>query len=491
MKAMKPRHAITCVALLMSAAMLSAAEPKKDNSGIAPLNQTREDLEDYGQHDKDESGNDQKGKNTKLAVPTPQQLAFMDLELGLFIHYGLSTYTRQASGDGLQPAAEFNPTKLDCDSWMKTAKAMGATYVVMTAVHEGGFCLWPTKAHDYSVSKSPWKNGKGDVVREFVDACRRHGLKPCLYNTASHDAYNAQRVKAGTITGEEYHQIQVQKATELFSNYGPIAYTWQDHHSASKVWKAVDDRIAELQPDCMRLGPDVWLTGKKKREGEWQWYAHSGIAWNPLWYAVDTKDGTIYARPDAISAQQGIPNGKIFRALEANVPITGGWFWRGEQKPSVEKMLNCYYNSVGLGANFLPNLAPDPSGKMPDVVLNGAKEFGDIIRKKFSNPVGSTKGTGQTIELDLGQETTIETVVTMEGLATGQRIAEYVIEAEVNGSWKEIASNYTVGHKKIDLLKEPIQTKRLRFVCRKVAPLAEMKDVVIRKLTAYGPAKGK
>jgi alpha-L-fucosidase len=476
------KHAIICIVLLIGSSRMNGAEPKKDDTGIAPSNPTAESLTDYGQNDEDKPTKGDKEKVSKLAVPTPQQLAFMDLELGLFIHYGMNTYTGEGHGSGKQPPSKFNPTKLDCDSWMETAKAMGAKYVVFTAVHEEGFCLWPTTAHDYSVRKSPWKDGKGDVVREFVDACRRHGLKPCLYNTASHDAYNALRVEKGEITEEQYIEIQVQKATELFSNYGPITYTWQDHHSPSEVWKRVDKKIAELQPDCLRFGPDVWLTGRKDKV----WHPHTGQVWHPLWYTVNTTDGSIYGRPDDQSKKQGIPGGKFFRPIEANTAITGKWFWKGLQKPNVNKMETLYFDSVGLGANFLPNLAPDPSGKMPDVVIEGAKAFGDRIRKIFSNPLGSTEGTGAIVELDLGRESTVETVVTMEGLKTGQRIARYAIEAKIAGKWKEIASDQTVGHKKIDRLKRPVRTSRLRVVCLEVVPLAKMEDVVIRSLTAYG-----
>ena len=118
----------------------------------------------------------------EFTQPSARQIEFADWEVGAFIHYTLNPFTGQQHGDGQEPPAKFNPTELDVDQWMTTAKAMGAKYAVLTARHEGGFCLWPSKTTDYTIANSPYKNGKGDLVREFVDACRRHGLKVGLYH---------------------------------------------------------------------------------------------------------------------------------------------------------------------------------------------------------------------------------------------------------------------------------------------------------------------
>jgi len=129
----------------------------------------------------------------KLAKPSKSQAAFQDLEMGVFIHYGINVYTGQEHGDGKEPPSRFNPTALDVEQWVAAAKAMGANYVCLTARHEGGFCLWPSKTTDYTIANSPYMDGKGDIVRDFVKACRKHNIKPGLYHTASHDAYSALR----------------------------------------------------------------------------------------------------------------------------------------------------------------------------------------------------------------------------------------------------------------------------------------------------------
>jgi alpha-L-fucosidase len=128
------------------------------------------------------------GQSISLVKPTQQQINFADWEVGAFIHYGLNPFTDQEHGDGQESPSKFNPTNLDVEQWVITAKSMGAKYVCLTARHEGGFCLWPSKTTEYTIANSPYKNGKGDIVREFVDACRKHGLIPALYHTAGFDA---------------------------------------------------------------------------------------------------------------------------------------------------------------------------------------------------------------------------------------------------------------------------------------------------------------
>lgn len=148
--------------------------------------------------------------NKTLAKPTAEQLAFQDLELGLFIHFGLPAYTGIAAKPDYSPAL-FDPQKLDCEQWVKVAKSMGAKYVVLTARHEGGFCIWPTKTTDYSVKSSPWKNGQGDVVREFVDACRKHEMQVGLYHPSWHDSHHTQWEDA------EFFKKQGPEAFEKFT----------------------------------------------------------------------------------------------------------------------------------------------------------------------------------------------------------------------------------------------------------------------------------
>lgn len=473
----------------------------------------------------------------ELAKPSTKQIAFADWEIGAFFHYDLNPFTGQEHGDGLEPASKFNPTDLDAEQWVLTAKAMGARYAVLTARHEGGFCLWPTKTHGYSVASSPWKDGKGDVVREFVDACRKHGLKVGLYHTASHDAYTTLRDfkgidqfkrpldwmttwgqamaaahRADPTLKERYKRIQLEQVRELLTWYGPIDFMWSDHWNAQDpdgVWRAVTDLVAELQPGMVFMGPDTWVPGNE-----------TGHVVYPMWNAVHTVDGTKYSRPAPVKGdvtthndygllegdvRAGHPFGKFWRVRECTTNTGfhyGGWFWHPDHvKKTYPRQLwehmDLYYRTVGLGANTIINLPIDTRGRVPDEFVAAAKAFGDEVRTRFSNPVAQTQGVqiGDVVELSWGEPRRISTVVTMEHIAEGQRVARYTLEAWVEGKWQELEPrNYviawppynaspgyrTIGHKKIDRV-SPVVTNRVRFRCLE----SIAKPVQIRSIAVY------
>ena len=214
-----------------------------------------------------------------LPKPTQRQLEFQDLELGLFIHYGLPTYTGY-DNRGQDSPGEFKPQSVDCDSWMAAAKAMGARFAVLTTRHEEGFCLWPTATTSYSVASSPYRDGHGDVVREFIDACDRHGVVPCLYHPSMHDAHHVFQPgdpadwPDGFFTStnkrlsdparlDNFITMQRQQVRELLTNYGPIRYLWLDHMTethgiidattVTRFWDAIIEEARRWQPECLLL----------------------------------------------------------------------------------------------------------------------------------------------------------------------------------------------------------------------------------------------
>ncbi|EMI58180.1 alpha-L-fucosidase [Rhodopirellula sallentina] len=453
-------------------------------------------------------------QDRELAKPSEKQIRFADWEVGGFIHYGLNVYTGQEHGDGKEPPSMFNPTELDAEQWVVVAKSMGAKYCCLTARHEGGFCLWPSKTTDYTIANSPYMDGKGDIVRDFVDACRKHGLHPSLYLTASHDAHTALASRKGTIGwGEErekavaealsdqsrkevFKQVQLGQMRELLTNYGPIAFMWSDHWDATDpdgVWRAATELAAELQPEMVFMGPETWVPGNE-----------TGHVVYPMWNAVNTVDGTNYSRPAAgakdvsvknnyglleTDVRRGDPFGKYWRVRECTTNSGfhyGGWFWHPDHLKktyprSSWEHVDLYYRTAGLGANTIINLPPDDRGLIPDDFVAAAKALGDEIRNRFSNPVAEQNDVvvGDVVELAWEQPHRINTVVTMENIANGQRVAKYTLEALVDGEWETLVpknkligwSPYnpnpgyeTIGHKKIDRVR-PVTTNRIRFRC--------------------------
>ncbi|WP_177307807.1 alpha-L-fucosidase, partial [Pseudoduganella namucuonensis] len=221
------------------------------------------------------------GPARTLARPTPRQLAFDEMELGAFIHYSIDTYGSVSAG---KPASAFNPTSLDTEQWVLAAKAMGARYVVLTARHEQGFCLWPTATTGYSVRNSPYKNGEGDIVREFVDACRKHGVKPGLYTPPWIDDH-FDRHTLGRAAGQGNSDLgkyddpahfakvrdkELRQQRELLTRYGPLVFYWDDHYGRSdsigpvaqggklrELYAELGRQARRLQPDMLYFGPDV------------------------------------------------------------------------------------------------------------------------------------------------------------------------------------------------------------------------------------------
>lgn len=417
-------------------------------------------LKDYGYHGKEVRQEVRKG----VPLPSAKQLAFQDLELGLFIHFGLSTYTGQVSGDGKKPPSLFKPANLDCDQWMQVAENMGAKYVVLTARHEGGFCLWPTATTGYSVKNSPWENGNGDVVKEFVTAARKHGLKVGFYISSWHDAnqfdfnnlhYFEDKPKAL----EKFTRLQLAQLRELLTHYGPIDLLWFDHHGcpgagSAQFWRRIDELVAALQPGCMRLGPDFWVNNSPGL----------GEANYPLWHGINTGDGSIHTRPIRADAGNGDPHGQYFIDWESQIPFSGNWFYNGPGVLPVDTMIARYYESVGRGANLIANFAPDTRGMMPDKVVASALEFGNALRKRFGRRIKEISG-GRSLLLDLGKKTPIRNIVLMEDLKEGQKVAAFEIAIKKTKGWETIYKGQTIGHKCI--IPVNVETDEVRFTCTK------------------------
>ncbi|TNJ41500.1 alpha-L-fucosidase [Tamlana fucoidanivorans] len=472
-----------------------------------------------------------------LAKPSKKQIEFADWEVGAFFHFGLNVFTGQEHGDGKESPSRFNPTELDAEQWVLTAKSMGAKYGCLTVRHEGGFCLWPSKTTDYTIANSPYKDGKGDLAQEFVDACRKHGLKIGFYHTGSHDAHEGLSWYDGYIgwadnrdslmtvafrnkeRKEKYKQVQLDQMRELLTNYGPIDFMWSDHWGAPGsefIWNPMTDLVAELQPNMVFMGPETWVPGNE-----------SGHVVYPMWNAVNTVDGTKYTRPapntnDSIVANDygllenevrtGHPLGKYWRVRECTTHWAfhkGGWFWHPDVTLPfpLSKHVDLYYRTVGLGANTIINLPPDNRGLVPDTIAVAAKRFGDEIRKRFSNPIAELNEVQKSdiVELEWVEPKEINTVVLMENIVNGQRIAKYNLEAFVNGKWQDLKHvNYfpsakkpynktpgyeTIGHKKIDRV-EPVTTNKIRFKCLKsVSGTAEIRRIQVFNCEPYDTLK--
>lgn len=320
-------------------------------------------------------------QKTKTPLPTPQQLAWHDLEFYWFIHFGPNTFTNKEWGHGDEPEDIFNPAELDCRQWARIAKQSGAKGIILTAKHHDGFCLWPSKYSTHTVRESKWK---GDVVKELMLACKEYGLKFGVYLSP----WDRNHPKYGT---PEYNDVYVNTMKELIQNYGPFFEFWWDGANGEGPngkkqqydFRRFEQTMRKYAPNTVvfsDIGPDVRWVGNEK-----------GIAGATNWNYLDTagfKRG--HGAPPTDTLNQGNINGKHWIPAECDVSIRPGWFYHKEEDDKVktpEQLFDLYLKSVGRGANFLLNIPPDRRGlinEMDSASLVGFKKLRD---ENFKNNI--------------------------------------------------------------------------------------------------------
>ena len=302
-------------------------------------------------------------QNFSEVKPSSQQIAWQDMEFGVLIHFGTNTFLDKEAGEGNADPKVFNPAEFDPDQWMKAIKAAGAKYVVLVAKHHDGFCLWPSEYTDYSVKNSPWKNGKGDVVREVSDAARKYGLKFGVY-LSPYDRHDS-RYSAQPAAYDSYYLSQID---ELAGNYGELTEFWMDGAGSSGHPYDFARIIQELrihQPNTMVFA-DVQLF----QFADLRWVGNEdGYVGYENWNVVDR---TGYLR---------------WRPVEADTALKHGhWFWHTDSDSSVKslsELVDEYNNTIGKGAQLMLGVAPDPTGRVPEADAKRLVEFGAAIRKLY------------------------------------------------------------------------------------------------------------
>lgn len=426
-------------------------------------------------------------------VPNENQMKWQDLEMYAFIHYSLNTYTDQEWGFGDESPDLFNPSDLDCRQWVKVCKQAGMSGIIFTAKHHCGFCMWPSDFTDYSVKNSPWKNGKGDVVRELADACREEGLKFAVYLSP----WDRNHPKYGDKEYIDYFRNQLR---ELLTNYGEIFEVWFDGANGGDGWygganeiRTIDRTtyyqwpetyklIRELQPETV-----IWNDGGDRGDLRWVGTEAGNVGetnWSLLYKTGDTSYPMLH---------YGLENGDAWVPAETNTSIRPGWFYHepeNEHVKSLSKLMDTYYKSVGRNSTLLLNFPIAPNGRIhPNDSLRGIA-FSNMIKKVFecnlvknscvkaSNVRGNSSmyqadnvidddestywstdddiSTGS-LTFDFDKPTSFNRFLVEENIKLGQRVKKFSIEACVDGKWlaltDELAGNgdglTTIGHRRI------------------------------------------
>lgn len=314
--------------------------------------------------------------------PSPQQLAWHDMEFYWFTHFGPNTFTDLEWGKGTEKEEVFNPQALDCNQWCRLAKASGAKGIIITAKHHDGFCLWPSKFSTHTVKQSKWKDGKGDVLKELSTACKKYGLKFGVYISP----WDRNHPDYGT---EKYNDVFVGMMKELFTNYGPIWELWWDGANGEGPngkkqvydWKRFRETVRKLSPTTVvfsDIGPDIrWCGNENGTAGVTNWNTLNIDGFEPGAKAPST---------DTLNA--GNAFGKYWIPAECDVSIRPGWFYHKAEDDKVKtpaQLFTLYEKSVGRGANLLLNVPPDGNGRITSfdsAALVGFKKLRDVNFKE-------------------------------------------------------------------------------------------------------------
>ena len=407
----------------------------------------------------------------RLSRPTPEQVVWQDMELGMFIHFAPNTWQDKEGDDRSTPLEKINPERLDTDQWVRVAVSMGAKYIVFVAKHIGGFCMWQTDTTNYGIKNTPWRGGKGDVLADLSESCRKTGVKLGVYLSPRDDTLGAGTSgKCATPElQEKYNKIYREQLTEVLSRYGEMFEVWFDGSNVIEV----GDILKKYAPKAMIF---------QGKYATIRWVGNEdGVAPYPAWNAVSEQ-----SRLAGATAANGDPNGESWLPNECDARLRRDWFWSSKNADtlkSVDKLMEMYYKSVGHGAVLLLNSTPDTSGLIPEADAKRARKFGAEIRRRFGTSLAETSDHGDVVELRLEKPIKIDHVIAMEDITQGERVLEYIIEGRVGGEWKELVRGTAIGHKKIDSI-APIEVSAVRLRTLKYAA-----SPVIRKLAVYNTSR--
>lgn len=441
-------------------------------------------------------------------LPTPTQLAWHEMEMYCLIHFGVDTYTDKEWGYGDEDPAIVNPANFDAGQIVAAAKAGGFKGVVIVAKHHDGLCLWPTKTTGHNITKSPWRGGKGDMVREYRQACDKLGMKMGLY-CSPWDRNNALYGMA------EYVKTYRAQIKELYTGYGPLFMSWHDganggngYYGGTRETRKIDRTtyygwdttwamIRQLQPGAAifgDIGPDVrWVGNEEGHAGVTCWATYT-----PQAPDAGKKPANGYSK--YWEATVGTRNGEFWLPAECDVPLRPGWFYHSSQDLQVKspyQLLDLYYQSVGRGADLDLGLAPNRDGRLDERDVTSLKAFGGLLKEIFSvNLVRGASFTASNIRgrnnllygpsrlvdgdrysywatddsvrtpqlvADMGAPVTFNVIQLRENIKLGQRIDSFAVDAFEDGHWVLIGAGTSIGAGRLIRLQQNVVTSKVRL----------------------------
>jgi len=441
-------------------------------------------------------------------LPSPRQLAWHETEMYCIIHFGVDTYTDKEWGYGDEDPSLVNPVDFDAKQIVGAAKAGGFKGVVIVAKHHDGLCLWPTRTTEHNITKSPWKGGHGDMVKEYEQACQQLGMKMGLYCSP----WDRNNAGYGTPAYVKTYRAQIK---ELYTGYGPLFMSWHDganggdgYYGGTRELRKIDRTtyygwdttwglVRKLQPGANifgDIGPDVrWVGNEEGHAGTTCWATYTPEAPDP-----GKQPANGYNK--YWEATEGTRNGKFWLPAECDVPLRPGWFYhetQDEQVKSPYQLLDLYYQSVGRGADLDLGLAPNRKGILDQHDVASLKGFGDLLRQIFSVNLESgasfeasnirggdvrSYGPARLVDgdrysywatdddvkqaelvVDLGKQVTFNVIRLRENIKLGQRIDSFALDAFVDGGWRLIGTGTSIGANRLVRLQQNVVTNKVKL----------------------------
>jgi len=455
------------------------------------------------------------------AVPSKRQSAWHDLEVYGLIHFTPTTFENKEWGFGDADPKTFNPTDFNAEQIIQAAKAGGLKGIILVAKHHDGFALWPTKTTDYNITKSPFRNGKGNLVKEVEQAARKNGLKFGVYCSP----WDRNNPLYGT---NKYLSVYQAQLKELYSDYGELFMSWHDganggdgYYGGAREKRSIDNTTyydwtntwgitRKMQPMAnifSDIGLDIrWVGNEDGHAAETSW-----ATFTPM--APDGKNAAVPGQANYPQSPGGIRNGKFWMPAECDVPLRKGWFYHETEKPKTPEMLfDLYLKSVGRGAGLDLGLAPDTRGQLHADDVAALKAFGRIVKNTFSNnlakgatisssnsrgkkfnPALALDGNKQTywataddtynasFEIDLKAPKSFDIISLQEYIPLGQRIEAYTIEILENNSWKKIYEGTSIGAKRLIKLDQPVTSNKVKISITKSPVCITLSEIGLYK----------
>ena len=404
-----------------------------------------------------------------IPLPTKTQIAWQDAELTALFSYDLHVFDGERYNqpkNRITPILDqniFNPTQLDTDQWISSFAAAGGKVALLTATHETGFALYQSDVNPYCMKALKFQDGKGDIVRDFVASCRKYNVKPGIYiGTRWNSFYGVYDFKVHNDSSQfannrqiHYNRMMEKMTEELMSRYGELFMVWFDGgaHGPELGGPNILPIVEKYQKDI------IFYHNTQRADIRWGG-SESGTVSYPCWgtfpfpFSHSTRQKEIF-KNDFKMLKEGDPNGRYYMPAMSDAPLRGykgrhEWFWEpGDEEyiQPLENLMKMYYGSVGRNSTLILGLTPDPRGLIPAPDSIRLQSFGEEIRKRFSHPIATTNGVGETHQIDVKKNTVIDHVVLMEDIANGERVREFIVEGKTAKGWTTLCSGSSIGHK--------------------------------------------